>query len=172
MSQENRIEGNFIRYKSGLFFPLIFLALGYLGIIYGFIYLFRSNPYGLILIAIGLFLSFSRSGTEIEFENKKYRKYLSFFTFKLGKWKSIQEYPYITVLRSIESTRQHWHMRMPKLKERREFFDITLLSSSHIKKFAIKRFNNVEEAREEIETFADLLGIEITMYNPKTSRRW
>lgn len=52
-----------------------------------------------ILAVIGGFLFFIREGLIIDFENKKMRFYWSIFSYKNGRWKSISDVKYLSLVR-------------------------------------------------------------------------
>ena len=63
-----------------------------------------------IFIGIGIFLagsmlSTSRSGVQLDFTNDLYREYTTFLFIKIGKWKPLNYFPYLSILKANKSNR-------------------------------------------------------------------
>jgi hypothetical protein len=84
-------------HKIEALFPFQFVFLGYVGIVASIYFLIILNFWGLPLILASLFVSFSFSGIQIDFDKDTYNEYLGLFLLKFGKWKTLPEIQYVTV---------------------------------------------------------------------------
>lgn len=75
------------------------ILLGIAGI---YIFLTTNILFGLIFLAIGINLNLA-DGSQINLENKTFRKVKSIFGIHLGKWKPCPDFEYISVFRTKEN---------------------------------------------------------------------
>lgn len=89
-------------------FPFQFIFLGYVGIIAGVYFLIVFNIWGLPLILAGIFVSFTNTGIQIDFENNSYKEYFGLLFLKFGKWKPLPKIQYVTMF--IDRAVQEMHV--------------------------------------------------------------
>lgn len=94
--------------KTDSFFPFQFVFAGYILVLFGVYLLIRYNLLGLLAIVGGLFMSFSRTGIQVNFQQQEYREYLGVFTLKRGRWKPLPEIQYVTVF--VDRSVQEMHV--------------------------------------------------------------
>lgn len=124
---------------------------------------------GLGLTALGGYLSFSRSGIQIDLSSNMFREYYRYYGFLSGEWKRTSTFPYATVLRNTYSS--NTYSRSNRVTNQKEsFFEVYLLSKTHRTKIFIKRLNSKVEAEKWLESFADTCSFEVVNYNPKGAR--
>lgn len=86
----------------------------------------------------------------------------------MGKWKSLNAYPFITVLNANKSNKASDITGLNKTVITDSALGIYLLNNSHRKKLLLKRTNtNMEETKEEAKRIADLTNKELMKYNPR-----
>ncbi len=94
---------NYYNHDQGSYFPMPFqIICGLIGIA-GFVLLFESIIFGLIMIAIGVFVIASRCGIEVNFSENKYRDYWGPIIIKFGKWETLPVIEYVSVFRARTS---------------------------------------------------------------------
>lgn len=81
---------NKINLASGKLFPIQFQWLAFIFLFFGTTLLFVNPIVGVVLLLPGGLILTSFSGFEIDFKNKKYRRYNSFFRFKFGQWQELK----------------------------------------------------------------------------------
>lgn len=171
MDKENHIDGDIVEFKTGRYFSRPLLFLGIVGVIVGIIGLFTNPIVGVFFLLFGAFFNFSVGGRQINCVSRQYRDYLSIFGSKVGSWEPLGDYPYIAAMRNMESQQTFMVPTTQSTSETNLYFEITLLSESHRQKFLLKRFDNKEKAKAELELFGSMLNLEVTEYSPATSRR-
>ena len=130
---------------------------GYMLIIAGLITLLKG--FGIILILLGAFVSFSVSGTMLNTENRKIKYYTNLFgIFKSGKWNDLDLFREIVVRRSNRNYRTYSRSNRT-LDIKQTDYRIFLITSDHRKKVPLKKFKNLDDARTEAEKFSQELNM-------------
>ena len=88
---------NFERKTGSLFAFGAKVTGGIFAIIGGLAFLGGFYP-AIVVLLIGLFVCFTKSGLVIDFENKKYKNYWHIFGIKKGEWKKLPLLNRVTVL--------------------------------------------------------------------------
>lgn len=143
--------------------------VGYVLIANSFI-VFIVNPYFSIafLLAGGL-LSFTSNGVKLDPAEKKYMVYTKCYGFKIGKWKSLEKFPYICILsRQLGSTA---YTRIQSITTKDLYFDVCLLTESHRQNILVKRIQDKDQAMLELGKIVLALNVEPTTYAPLISQR-
>lgn len=83
---------------------------------------------------------------------------------------SLEEYPFVVIIQGAD-TQSTFSRGQSQLITRDEYFDITLLNQNHSKKLAIKRLDNLEDAKTDLAILADMLQVTPTRYNPPISAK-
>ncbi len=152
------------------YFPKAFVYIGYALIGYGLLYLFIKILIGLGLIIIGIYLSFSFNGIQIDSKKKKFKKYSSFFGWKKGIWESYNDYPYLTMLEITEKETGYSRGQV-EFTSKYKVYRVCLLNNSHREKIILKNFKNKELASKSAKEFANKLNVKLTVYSPKISEK-
>lgn len=124
---------------------------------------------GLFLVAIGTFASFTTQGILLNYEAREYMDYINILGLKLGKWRSYETYPYLTIMRRKESITGHSRSMGASTTMTEVHYDVFLLSQSHRQKLLIKRLGEKENAKWAAQDLAERLGVEFVAYNPAVS---
>ena len=113
----------------------------------------------LVPILVGIFVAFSSTGTQVDFELRKVRSYTAYFGFlKSGKWQSLDLYDQIQIAEPVI------HYRTYSLSNRnldiyKKDYRIMLLGD-HLKLRApLQKFKSYEQADREAEKISALLDI-------------
>jgi len=77
-------------------FSLIILAF--------FAFVYTGNIFSVIFLVMGLFLV-ATEGSEIDLNNRKYRKLTTVFGVKFGSWKTLPDFEYVSVFKTKQSQR-------------------------------------------------------------------
>ena len=130
-----------------------------------------------ILIGLGIFLtgamlSTSRSGVQVDFTNELYREYTTFLFFKMGKWKPLNYYPYVTVLKANKSNRASDITGLNRTVTTKENLGFYLLNKTHRKRVLVARVgNDMKIAKKKAQEFAERSDKELVKFNPKVVSR-
>lgn len=154
-------------FQTDYVFPTISRYLGYLLSLLGIIAVISGSIPMLLLCFFGLGLSFTRNGVLIDQENLKMKEYLEIFWLKKGKWKSMELYPYLTILEITEKNSMYGARSNVEHISRQMVYRVTLLNSNHREKILLKQFKNKEVAHNEGEKMATNLQIEKVIYDPR-----
>jgi hypothetical protein len=126
---------------------------------------FSYISFTFIAIIIAIF-----SGIEFNLENKKYRKYISVFGLKNGKWLSYNEYIGIVIF-SSKGTKRSLGLNYITHSRSKEIHNVFLVNKNHRKKIKIAS----KKSRKSVERFAsdisEYLSIPIVKYSPKLSEK-
>lgn len=152
-------------FKTDYFFPTPSRYLGYVISLIGIIGIFTKGIETIIICFAGLGLSFTRYGVLIDKENLKLKEYLEIFWFKKGNWKSMELYPYLSVL-EISQKSSTYSQANVEYTSREMVFRITLLNKNHYEKITLKQLENKEKAHKEAEKIATDLKIKKVIYSP------
>lgn len=154
--------------KTGKLFskPLIFA--GYILMLLGLLSI--VSILGIILLLIGILISFGTTGVSIDPTGKRLKEYSRVFGYKWGEWKSYKDYPFIAVLRRKESSTVYSRSQV-STTELNTYFDINLMNVSHRKKVILTRLKGVDEAEKKAKELCELLEVEYTKYNPVISAK-
>lgn len=148
----------------GKSFPPAMSFGGYVFLIAGILALTKFIPLGIIFLLLGILLTFSKSGIQINTTDNTYRSYNSWFGVKQGKWKSIKNWSYLTLLINRSQT------AVSSLSNRRTltpidiFYEITLIDKTKSRKLAIKRLKDKDIAVSDLNDLSQKLNLPIIKY--------
>jgi len=91
-----------LTHSFGKSFPPSLNFAGYVFLVIGIVGAFSNIYIGTLFIVAGIFIAFTKSGVQINIEENTYRDYNSFFGLRQGKWKSLEQYSYITLMQNHE----------------------------------------------------------------------
>lgn len=160
---------NILTHSFGKSFPPSLTFSGYVFMTIGIITLFSQIIIGSILLIIGAFVGFTKSGIQINLEDHSYRDYNSFGGLKQGKWKSLSPYKYITLLVAKEVSATLSASNRRAITGSNTYYDICLLNDNHRKKLVIKRIKDKQLAASEVRELSALLHLPLTKYHPNAS---
>ena len=151
------------------YFPSAMGFVGYFLILLGVfaIYIMSFIP-GFIMLFLGLNISFAMTGIQIDPQTRKLRSYYGLFGLRLGKWISLDDYKYLTVMHNRESTSTYSRSNRD-ITTTEMWFDVCLLNENHREKLTVKRLKTTEEAVKEVKRLSEELGFEVVKYNPEVS---
>ena len=165
-----------ITYNLGHSFPGPVIAVGVLISLIGLLFLtillpmflIVFLPLGLFISAIGAFFWSSKYGFQIDTLTNKFREYGSVYGFKRGEWRSLDKYPFITVLKSRLGatlyTRNHNSVTLID-----DSFEVTLLNATHRVKVVVRKYQGQHAAQKFAEQFSEQYGKALVKYNPVVS---
>jgi hypothetical protein len=127
---------------------------------------------GIGVFLAGSMLSTSYSGVQIDYTNELYREYTTFLFMKFGKWKPLNYFPYVSVLRANKSNKASDITGLNKTVSTQENLGVYLLNKTHRKRLLVKRVGmDMSKAKLEAQSFADKIGKEVVRFNPKVVSR-
>ena len=157
-----------LKIKEGKYFPNRLIYLCYVLFAMGLYIVTKNTAAGLILILISSFFIFSTYGIQIDPNKKMFRSYVNLSGINLGKWQSLQQYPYITIL-AKNITKTTYFRSVLSTSDTQKFYDICLLNKTHQIKFTIKRLKTIEAAKKDITFLSKKTFTTIAEYNPPIS---
>jgi hypothetical protein len=132
------------------------LILGFVALTIG-IYTLLSSLSGFISIGIGVYLLL-KEGSEIDFNNKKFRRIKSILSLNLGKWKPLPDIEYISVFRTNETTTLR--SRSAEAKVSNEIIKLNLFYNTN-QKIEVYRTYDIRDGFEKAKQIAFQLNIDI-----------
>ena len=169
INQNTKPEDSF---KHGFYFQLPGRIVGIALTVVGFFMLisFYIVPMfiGFAILVFGLYMVTGASGMDINYSHNIFKEYNKFLGIKMGKWNSLNLYPFITVLSANKSNKASDITGLNKTVVTEKALGIYLLNNSHRKKILLKRtYPTMEKAKAEAEKIAELTDKELMKYNPR-----
>lgn len=169
INQNTPLEETF---KHGFYFQIPGRMVGLAFSVVGFFMVISLNliaiPFGLIALFFGSYMLTGTSGIDINYSHKIFKEYYKVMGIKFGKWKSLNPYPFITVLPANKSNKAADITGINKTVVTNEMLGIFLLNNSHRQKILLKRVpKSMEKAKAEAEKIAELTETELMKYNPR-----
>ena len=152
----------------GTVFPPALVYAGYIFLAFGVLTVTSNWILGSILICASIFISFSFCGLEIDLKTKRYKEFSIYFGIKAGKWTSLDQILYVTILHNKEIYEIHSRANITT-SDSENFFEVYMLDKSHREKILVKRFKNPDLAINYSNKISSILNIELTKYNPVVS---
>lgn len=156
-------------YKRERVFPLMFIIIGITLLICGIILLWtfdsRANI-GITILLIGIIIVFTRKGTMIDFNERKIKHYVGLFFLKIGNWKTLKDYSFISLLR-INQKSYGYSRTGVQFTERKKINRICLLNENHRSRLTITDYKDENNALLEAQKIAENLKLEFVNYSPK-----
>ena len=150
------------------FFPPGLVIVGYVFMLFSLISIIGNNEKGLGigLALLGILLSFTTTGVRIDKENKKYMSYNRFYGIEFGKWKSMENICFLSILTknlgyAIRSQGQLGDESTAK------HYEIYLLNENHRFKLLINRTKSKNKSTEYAKELEEQLGFKLVTYSPK-----
>lgn len=154
-----------LNFKTSFIFPPMARYLGFLISIIGLFGVLSIGVKSLIILIVGLGVSFTRYGVLIDVNQKRLKEYTSVYWIKFGNWEPLENYPYLTVLEIIENQAMYSRANV-KHSNKGMVFRITLLNENHYLKLLLKTLKDKDLAHKEAEEIADKIKVEKMIYSP------
>jgi hypothetical protein len=159
-----------ILYTLGSTFPPSTRTAGYIVFFAGLLAFLFAPIIGLLFMLGGVFVAFAKNKIELDPKKKQYRLFTSIVGIKMGKWLSLEDFPYITILKKREVTTTYSRAsNTPATTGDDTFYGIYLLNKSHRKKLLITRLSTREEATAHLDRLSVELVLTVTKYAPALS---
>jgi len=108
------------------------------------------------------------AGIDMNYSHNIFKNYNKVLGMKFGKWKSLNPYPFITILSANKSNKASDITGLNKTVVTNEALGVYLLTNSHRKKIVLKRIPlSMENAKVEVKKMAELTDKEVMKYNPR-----
>jgi hypothetical protein len=157
-----------IDYKLDKIFPLMFVIMGITLIIGGLVLLGTFDArmkIGITILSIGIIIVFARKGTIVDFNQRKIKHYVGLFFIKIGQWKTIEDYTFISLLK-INQKSYGYSRTGVQFSEKKKVYRICLLNNSHRNRLKITDFKEENNANLEAQRIAKILKLEFVNYSP------
>lgn len=129
--------------------------------------LLTGSLFGLIFIAIGLGLNLAE-GSEIDLASKTFRSTKSLFGFKMGNWKPIPEFEYVSVFKTKES--QTVRVVTAETTQTYAIIHVNLFYNRN-KHITFYKTDNKKDAFDVAEHFKLALGIDV-LDATESEKKW
>jgi hypothetical protein len=149
--------------------PLPVILFGYLLIVLGIGFMGELPYLDFGMIALGVYVGFQGQGAEISMFSKKIRVYNSYLGLRFGKWYNLEDFPFITVLKTKTSERV-FGMSANFVQVNKAFYSVCILSKSHHTRIVIKNFEKEEDAFDKARELSESLDLTYSEYNPVLSK--
>lgn len=159
-----------IKNRLGFSFPLIVVIGGGLLSFAGLISAIENPIIGVFMILVGSFFWSNAYGIQIDTKQNRFREFGSLFGIKNGKWHSLDNLPYISILKNRSGTRVY-SMSSHSTTTINNSFVVCLLNHTHRKKFIIKKFNAYNQALSYAENISNQLSKSLVSFNPTISSK-
>ncbi|HYG53336.1 MAG TPA: hypothetical protein VD905_20700 [Flavobacteriales bacterium] len=148
---------------------IVFALIGIVG-------LSNGNVLCIIPLVLGVGGLTFNYGIDVDVNNNRHRDFVSIFFMKFGTWKSLNLYPYITVLKTNKGRSAFG--AIPIMTGAAALsatlnadysdgeFGIYLLNQSHYKKIELEIMDDLKKANERLEYFSRAMNKEIATYKP------
>ncbi|TVZ57690.1 hypothetical protein NA63_0177 [Flavobacteriaceae bacterium MAR_2010_105] len=146
----------------------MFIIIGVTLIICGLILLVTFDSrmkIGITILLIGLVIVFTRKGTIVDFNQRKIKYYVGLFFIKIGNWKTIEDYTFISLLK-INQKSYGYSRTGVQFSERKNIYRICLLNKTHRNRLKITDFKDENNAYLEAQRIADKLKLEFVNFSP------
>lgn len=161
-----------LTHSFGKSFPPSLSFAGYVFLSIGIIAAFSNIYMGGLFVFVGIFVAFTKSGVQINLQESTYRDYNSFLGLRQGKWKSLDNYTYITLMRNREVSATLSASNRRAVTGATTYYDICLLSANHREKLTIKRITDRDKASGEIKKLSEQLNLPMTKYMPCVNTKY
>jgi hypothetical protein len=123
---------------------------------------------GTAMITFGVYMFTGTSGIDINYSDKTFKEYNKVLGIKFGKWKSLNLYPFISVMSANRSNKASDITGLNKMVVTQQALGVYLLTNSHRTKILLKRTSPLmEQAKAEAERITGLTEKELIKYNPR-----
>ncbi len=156
-------------YKLAKVFPKPTIYAGYILITLGSFYML-FQVLAILMVAIGVFVSFSYNGIEIKPSEKSFRSYSRIFGLKFGKWEPLEQFKSLSILRREDAYRAYSYA-MSSFESKSEYFGIFLLSANHRKKMEVQKHGNKTDALAAAKKLSQDLQLDLVKYQPVISAK-
>tara|TARA_R110001592_G_scaffold219477_1_gene473802 strand:- start:201813 stop:202313 length:501 start_codon:yes stop_codon:yes gene_type:complete len=156
-------------FKLAKVFPKPTIYAGYVLIAIGlFSALFQI--FALAFSLIGVFVSLSYNGIQLDPSQRLYRSYSHIFGFKFGSWKSLEKFCDLSILRR-EDAYKAYSYAMSSFENSAVYFGVFLLNKNHRQKLEIQRHGDKDAAIASAKKLAEELQLEFVAYQPQISQK-
>lgn len=149
-----------IDHINGKSFPQPAINGGYVFMLFSPVFLMDSPFLGVGLFLVGILLSFTVTGIRIDCENKRFKEYTRYYWIKIGSWKSLNDYPFITVITDHESS-VAFSFRENDSSMDEAVYGIYLLNRDRSHKVLIQKYKDKDEAILKLPEFSDQIGLKV-----------
>lgn len=135
------------------------------GIMAVFAFLIGVYIVSFLFLLLIVLLLFTKKGIEINVSSREYKLYLALFSWRTyGKAKPVDEYSYISVLKSNLIHTAYSRTNRSAVTGVEKTFNIVLLGKKQIMKLVIGKFENKDEAIERANRLSVDLNIPYVIY--------
>ena len=154
------MNNNIVKLDTGRFFTAPFSYIGYILIVVGLYNLFMLEYKSVLIIAGGLFITFTREKIDINTEEHRYKLYLSIFGINKVLKQPNEAYPYIA-LRRKNFTQRTYGIATRSIVTSNTYYYIYLISANRRDRLAISRSKGLDAAKIELKQMAEALKVDI-----------
>ena len=122
------------------------------------------------LLLVGCVVGIGSTGFLIDFKSKKYKKYLSIFFFYKGRWKSLENFKYLSIIsRNLKGAIHGRGGASVTFKE--IIYELYLLDETHTRRILIEKNDDLKSISMKASEISILFNYEIVEYSPEISEQ-
>jgi hypothetical protein len=149
-----------IKYRLGKFFPPSAIFGGYVLMAAGiFVLAVYVSPLGLLLVIMGMLVSFLSRGCAIDPTKGRFRLYLNFSGIKFGRWKNLSPFRKICLKQKRQAYAAYSWSNRSKIFAR-TIYILLIRDETNRKEEVIALFEKKEEGEKAMDDLAQLLNLE------------
>lgn len=150
-------------------YPRVFTISGYALFLLALLaFLNTAFILGFVFIIIGVFLSFSIVGIQVDMTKNRFKQYERKFWIKMGKWRNFDDFPDVSVL-TINQKHTSRSLTNTEFTSKSVVYKVFLLNETHREKFLVKEFKTEDKAILYAKDFAARTATEFTVFSPYIS---
>ena len=147
-----------LEYHKGKLFPQAFINGGYVFIIFSPYFIINNLWMGIALLILGLGLSFSTEGIQIDGEQKRFKEFSRYLFIKVGSWQDLNDYPYLSIMQLEESEKPYF---FKKADNDAAQMGIYLINATRTQKILICSAADREAAMVEAQGIVAVTGLKL-----------
>ncbi|OBQ50303.1 hypothetical protein JJL45_11830 [Tamlana sp. s12] len=157
-----------IDYKLKPLIPLMFRIPGVAILLCGLFFIgtfSHVSILGIFLTLTSIPIVFTKNGILMDSNKKRIKNYIGLFKLKAGRWKAIDNYPFVTLLHLNLVSRGESNSGL-NFYDKQKVYRICLLNENHREKVKIVDFTDLDKAIIEVNKIAKSFDIRFTKYSP------
>jgi hypothetical protein len=153
----------------GFVFPVPIVIAGFVLIVVSAFLMLDENPKwmgGIAALIIGLVLSISREGIEIDKAGGRYKEWNRWFGIRIGAWKPLDVIESVSVVLETD-TGKFIPVTEKSAAETEDYYQVFLLNENHLYKVFVCHSRKKAESEAMAANLANWLGVPVKTYSPQ-----
>jgi hypothetical protein len=155
--------------KQGFVFPIPIVVAGLILIIVSAFLMLDETPKwmgGIAALVIGVVLTFSREGLDIDKAGGRYKEWNRWFGIKVGIWKPLDVIQSVSVILETD-TGKFIPVTDQSPAQTEDYFQVFMMNDNHLYKVYVCHSRKRAESEAMARNLANWLGVEVKVYSPQ-----